>query len=532
MKKIFIAFSIILSCINGAIVNANINDNVPEWVEQTFCDLIARGVIAIDSSDCCRVQELSRIDKAMLLAKKLDKTSEQERLDKSDIKRFAAYGIKIDELKNLENVKRNDESRRNELELIYNKKINTIKILKDKILVLENDLDNKHLIKQYDKNLKYLISETNVIADNIAELDQTIAKHTIKIEDLQLHYAKNVKKITDSTITPSDITKIQLEQLKIEFAPELRVIGYVPAELLQLTNSKIEEKNYNYQLLNVSGQIRYNYVANSAATKYSFTDSKVRARIYFDAALSPLLNSESNSWYLHSMLEYQKSFLQDTKRKNSIDSSRLYIDGKTGITKVTAGTFGYILAEGNIYDSSFTGLRAEIEDNSLVYDFGYGHADAISKGYIASVRYDNYDYRLGAGVYRLEDNNRRLNTISTISGTYLFDTFDLGVMYLHSSSSFGNQKGYVYTINKGKVKTWVPGTYNLFLKYYNQPSNTYVAHTMLGVGTRMNGFKGYGIGGYYTLISDLVLGLEYYDLVDKETSDRGRTLWGQVTYYF
>ncbi|MBP2662031.1 MAG: hypothetical protein H6Q69_5063 [Firmicutes bacterium] len=48
----------------------------------------------------------------------------------------------------------------------------------------------------------------------------------------------------------------------------------------------------------------------------------------------------------------------------------------------------------------------------------------------------------------------------------------------------------------------------------------------------MQGVKGYGLGVSYTLAENLVAGVEYYDLTDKITGQKGKTVWTQLTHYF
>jgi hypothetical protein len=90
----------------------------------------------------------------------------------------------------------------------------------------------------------------------------------------------------------------------------------------------------------------------------------------------------------------------------------------------------------------------------------------------------------------------------------------------------------VTTLQYGKLATWEKGSYEVDLKYYRQPGGTYVAHTMTGLGGYMDGFRGPGAMWYYTLFPNVVLGVEYYNLEDLVTGEKGRTLWTQVSYYF
>ena len=48
----------------------------------------------------------------------------------------------------------------------------------------------------------------------------------------------------------------------------------------------------------------------------------------------------------------------------------------------------------------------------------------------------------------------------------------------------------------------------------------------------MDGFKGYCIGAQYALAENTILGIEYYDLRDKITDEKNKTIWTQVIFDF
>ena len=220
---------------------------------------------------------------------------------------------------------------------------------------------------------------------------------------------------------------------------------------------------------------------------------------------------------------------------NVFKLSRLYAEGKVGTTMVKAGSFGYLMAEGNIYDSGFEGVRFDFGD-VIKYTLSHGKTNDTKKTSVATARYNDFDYNLETGVYhsQMDDGTNNKNTILTLGGNYNFSNFGVGAMILNSSlkDSNGNSKGHVLSLNYGDLKTYRPGTYNLFTKYYNQPEGTYIAHGMNGFGSSMQGFKGYGFGTHYALKQNLVGGIEYYDLTDKISGEESQTFWIQLTHYF
>ena len=313
-------------------------------------------------------------------------------------------------------------------------------------------------------------------------------------------------------------------------SPAANAPGYVdPAiynslidDLMQVGNSS----NHKNNKINVDGEIRFHYAANSGGSTQWEDASGLRLYLGADTRIN-------KNWQLFGMLEGQKSI---KNYNNKLELSRLYMEGKVGeSTTVKAGKFGYLMAEGNIYDSGFTGISVDFGD-PIKYTLSYGETEDSKSTYIAKARYKDFDYNLEAGVYhyRLDDSSNNHNTIWNIGGNYNFSDFSIGAMYLGSSlkDSKGNSDGYVFSLNYGDLRTYRPGTYSMFAKYYNQAKGTYISHGMNAKGNSMQGVKGYGLGVSYTLAKDLVAGVEYYDLTDKVTGQKGKTVWTQLTHYF
>lgn len=276
-----------------------------------------------------------------------------------------------------------------------------------------------------------------------------------------------------------------------------------------------------------SGEVRYHYAVNSGPDLLGKNQSGLRTYFGADAKLN-------KDWHAYAMLENHIDFMN---YDDGTKLSYLYAAGKVGEATVRAGRFGYLMAEGNIYDRSFAGVRIDVGDQ-LKYSLSYGKTDSTTSTTVATVRYSDYDYYLEAGVYHGKPtfaNNTQYYTLKTIGGTYKFNDFSVGAMYLASTlkDSNGADTGYVYTLGYGDLREYRPGTFSLVAKYYNQPRGTYIEHGMNGRGaTFMQGIKGPGFGAYYTLAKHLIGGIEYYSLTDKVTGDKGKTTWFQVTHYF
>lgn len=316
----------------------------------------------------------------------------------------------------------------------------------------------------------------------------------------------------------------RLARRRVEYADELSAIGYFDRESSYMQAStevkapKISEKRFK-----IDGEARVDYGAHSGYKSIG-DRSHARVRIYGD------YNIDDN-WHFISMLENEK-ILSGKGEDSWMDIDRWYLTGKVGSTQVDAGAFGSFLAEGNIYDSRFTGVRVSgKEPFSYMAEAGTIKHAGFAAAAEASTTHDIYT--LGAGLYRfdLKDRGQRniymLNVHRPLGGLY-----DLGLMGLLGEDERTSEKGYVVSLTRGKEKTWERGNMYYFLKYYHQPYTTYVLHTMNGLADYMDGFEGIGAGIHYTVKPDWLLQAEYYNLKDLEEGGRNHTFWLALSYYF
>ena len=325
---------------------------------------------------------------------------------------------------------------------------------------------------------------------------------------------------------------VKIDALKIEFDKELRDLGmgasYVANSLATSSEAdadkRAEDAKYSF-----AGEARFSYSDNSGSDTNLYRQSRLRVRLYGKARLN-------NDWSILGMVEANKYFLNnDHGETDWFNFDRYYLQGKTGATSLDIGRFGYNIAEGNIYDTSFNGISASL-GNAVKYTFIAGQTDGDAETYGLTAKYTDYDYDIEAGFHQFGEDkwNRSGRTIMHVGTNYYFDNFRLGIIYLHSdlADAEGNKEGYVGTLAYGKLKTWVKGTYEFQAKYYHQPVGTYITHTMSGLGGSLDGFKGPGLFFYYTLDTNIVAGIEYYHLRDLLSDEKGNTLWGRVSYYF
>ena len=346
-----------------------------------------------------------------------------------------------------------------------------------------------------------------------------------KIKQRREQYETNTTKQQDRFIS-NDI-----DTLMREFYPEVKALGYDIVS--EVTNTNVQYKqDYAWK---IGGEIRYNYVKNTGSQKYEWDDSRLRVRLYGEKALS-------EDWILHTMLESDKSFIDDSiytqERDGDIDLSRLYLETNQEWWGVPFNfeigkTYAY-LGDGNILDSDFKGIKVSAEaTQNTNYLLGYGKVNDTEDMFYAEILNRNKDYDYLAGIYKW-DNYGNPDIIKAFGMNYYTGNYTFGGMYLTSDLKDGSgaDDGYVLSARYGRNISWIPHTFEFDVKYYNMAGNTYINHTMSGLGSYMDGFSGWGTMAYYTLAENLVLGLEYYDLEDKTTNEKGKTIWASLTYGF
>lgn len=316
----------------------------------------------------------------------------------------------------------------------------------------------------------------------------------------------------------------RLARRRVEYADELSAIGYFDRESSYMqASTEVKSPKPPEKRFKIDGEARVDYGAHSGYKSIS-DRSRARVRIYGN------YNIDDN-WHFISMLENEK-ILSGKGEDSWMDIDRWYLTGKVGSTQVDAGAFGSFLAEGNIYDSRFTGVRVSgKEPFSYMAEAGTIKQAGFAAAAEASTTHDIYT--LGAGLYRfdLKDSGERniymLNVHRPLGGL-----FDLGLMGLLGEDERTSEKGYVVSLTRGKENTWQRGNAYYFLKYYHQPYTTYVLHTMNGLADYMDGFEGIGAGIHYTVKPDWLLQAEYYNLKDLEEGGRNHTFWLALSYYF
>ncbi len=321
--------------------------------------------------------------------------------------------------------------------------------------------------------------------------------------------------------------------LKDELALDLKNMGMNQEYLMddlspssEAGESKVNER----RKFAVHGEIRYNYQKNSGSKRWDWNDSRLRARIYLEARIN-------DNWHAFGMLEANKHFLSQHGKDSWLDNRRFYVRGLTGDVLWTAGWYGYMLGEGNIFDSTVAGVTANF-GSPVNYELTAGETKAHGKILSANAKVLSEPAWYGGGIHHFTEDRWGNETRTIWHAFYDYkiarDNW-LGLMYLGSDlkDEDGRQHGFVATASFGKVRIWKPKTNMVQFKYYYQPKGTYVAHTMSGLaGYMRGGFRGPAVFYQRTLFPNVVFNMEYYRLKELTTGDNANTWWTDVTYYF
>ncbi len=320
--------------------------------------------------------------------------------------------------------------------------------------------------------------------------------------------------------------------LKEIFNKELKDMGmgqeYLMNDISASSEASEQKRNENRKY-KVSAELRYNYVRHSGDKRWDWNDSRLRARVFLEARIN-------DDWHAFAMLEANKHFLSQHGKDDWLEDKRFYVRGTTGDTNVTAGWYGYMIGEGNIFDSSVGGATANF-GSPVNYELTAARTKSHSNMVSANATMTDRAATYGGGLHHFSNDNwgneKRLIWHAFYNYRVAKD-LGLGAMYIGSdlADRDGKKHGFVGTVSIGKVESWKPGTDQLDFKYYYQPKGTYIAHTMSGLADYMEGFRGPAVMYHRTLFPNVVLNMEYYILKELTTGIKGRTWWTDVTCYF
>lgn len=332
--------------------------------------------------------------------------------------------------------------------------------------------------------------------------------------------------------TSENIPWEKATELRAEFAPELEQDGFLEYENGQLTaHDGVGVKQVSDPRLKIDAEVRLDG-GHSSGEEGAGSHSRLRTRVFGDYDID-------GNWHAKGRVELEK-YLSGHDRDHNESFDRYYLEGDFGAVHTSVGAFGSLMAEGNVYDSDFTGVRFSVGD-PVTYSFELGKTDDVDKVWDFTASYDTPSYGVDVGYYNFDSINDVERRIAMANFRKPLGYFDFGAMLLRGwDRAAGNGTGYVFTLQHGSLgQDWKPRNAAWWLKYYYQPSSTYYIHTMNGMADYMNydaahergGFKGWGIGYDYTIARNLILDLEYYRLKDLGTGKYSNTIWAALTTY-
>ena len=333
-----------------------------------------------------------------------------------------------------------------------------------------------------------------------------------------------------------------VDKLAAEFADELDSLGVRVANL--------EKKADNVK---ITGQIRASY--RDMQGDNDGNDGRLRTRLFVNGTIN-------EDWTYTGRFE-NNQYYHDSKKdtlsgEDDIDLNLAFVSGRVGGVKLDAGRQNFKTHTGNVLDAEFDGAKlAYGEKVKLTGYVGKAaddvfDADALGSGdgltsddrlYIADlsakigvvdayVSYYNVDngfsqeiYNVGAALPVAKD--------LKLSAEWMYGTADEGDDGLDNN-------GWVAGLAYKGAKASKPGSWGVYANYYDMPAMTYLDNTNDGYNGVMNkwqldgdGFEGYEVGANVALAKNIVAGVKYFDLEQREDSaDDEQAIWSEVVFTF
>lgn len=317
-----------------------------------------------------------------------------------------------------------------------------------------------------------------------------------------------------------------VDRLAAEFADELDALGVRVAAL--------EKKADNVK---VSGQIRYSYKStkeNPAGTKNS--DSRLRTRLLFTGTVN-------DNWDYVARLENTQYFHKDETgadfkgEDDEVLLNRAFMTGRLGGMQVQVGRTDLFTAEGMVYDDAFDGVIASYGDKVMLGGY-YGKMTEAAYGQDNSWGV-NAKVGLGekvdlfGGYDRINSQTSDEDLAVTNAGLKFKVNKDIALtgLWLHTNAD-DHKNGAVAILDLFGADFMDPGSFGFQAVYYNQPQGSAQAHTMLGDYFGEDAFKGYSVGASYTVAKNMMASVNYYDLKNKDTDEKKKTLWSELQLRF
>ena len=364
----------------------------------------------------------------------------------------------------------------------------------------------------------------------------------------------------DRTMTRYEMAQIVAKALaKGAIGADDKLVGEFADELdnLGVRVAKLEKKSDNVK---IAGYVRASY--NSVKQEdVKSSSSQIRSRLFLNGAIN-------DNWTYTGMLQNDQA-LNDDNGNSTTRFQRAFLTGKYGNFKATLGRQQSDLVDGNVYSDRVDAAKLEYGDK-IKYTGAVGKManrdGAFDSQVKTTVTEDNYDGYSDAGRYWRVGLDGKLGknfnlgfdyirisdawcksasytpdmTLKAFKAMYTADQWKLGADYIlgdgHCADQLsGGKNGYVIMLGVGNAKASKVGSVGFWANYYNQPAASYINNTFNANYSKANGYKGYGVGVDYTVAKNMVAGIQYFDLKDKNDNNKDfkrKTLWSQLIITF
>jgi len=496
---------------------------LPAYSKKELGQMVAQALLEFEKNRTGSLaDEYGRISRLLVVDEvQLKLAEEQERAAESRIKSARSKAAKDTEMY----VRRSMQGK-NRLEVMQPLKEKSNDSLNRLEQASRDYAQAKSRVEQRSRMLDYVRKRQQ---DLLADLSGTENGSAVSADNAEI-YGNGVSAGGATSVVPASVLDT-VGRLRAEFLPELDENGSLDSmNARQQLESNMPVEDVPDQRLKVDAELRYD-VGYSRGSYGEGSRQRVRARVYPDYNID-------NNWHAIGMVEWEKAITGKKYNKDGkLKLDRYYLSGNIGAVHTDIGAFGSMMAEGNIYDSKFMGVRLQT-GNAVKYTLEYGKAaiDGMDKSYDFTISYQDAAYGVDGGYYHFKYKDGKNQNIYMANYHHNIGLLDASAMLLHGRDSGRSGKtGYVFTLGYTPQNSWQPYTFSSWLKYYYQPQSTYIRHTMNGMADVMRdngGFKGWGIGINYNLPAAWTLGLEFYRLQDLEWGRRSNTIWFAVTKSF
>ena len=368
----------------------------------------------------------------------------------------------------------------------------------------------------------------------------------------------------DRTMTRYEMAQIVAKALaKGAIGADDKLVGEFADELdnLGVRVAKLEKKSDNVK---IAGYVRFHYRSNKAQQAVGDdkkgSQSAIRSRLFFNGAIN-------DNWTYTGML-HNDQMLNDDNGNGTTRFQRAFLTGKYGNFKATLGRQQETLVDANVYDDrvdaakfefgdkvKFTGVVGKMANNDGAFDnyvsgttltvptsdagryWRVGLDGKVGKN--LTLGFDYIDVKDAWSKGTMSNGNAPDMKLKAFKAMYTADQWKLGADYILGDSDVadieGNKgkNGYIVMLGVGNAKANKVGSVGLWANYYNQPAATFVNNTFNAVYSKKAGFKGYGVGVDYTVAKNMIAGIQYFDLKDKNDAElKRKTLWSQLVITF